>query len=56
MDASKLRDFVEACKKDPSLLADPSLAFFRDYLQRSISHPLPHRYFFRFAPIILHSF
>ncbi|KAG2655288.1 hypothetical protein PVAP13_1KG001700 [Panicum virgatum] len=36
MDASKareLREFVEACKKDPSLLADPNLAFFRDYLQ-----------------------
>jgi hypothetical protein len=42
MDASKLRelrDFVEACKKNPSLLADPNLSFFRDYLQRSISHP-----------------
>jgi len=38
MDASKareLREFVEACKKDPSLLADPNLAFFRDYLERS---------------------
>uniref|UniRef100_A0A804P5Q6 STI1 domain-containing protein n=2 Tax=Zea mays TaxID=4577 RepID=A0A804P5Q6_MAIZE len=36
MDASKLRelrDFVEACKKNPSLLADPNLSFFRDYLQ-----------------------
>jgi suppressor of tumorigenicity protein 13 len=36
MDASKareLREFVEACKKDPSLLADPNLAFFRDYLE-----------------------
>jgi hypothetical protein len=40
MDASKIRElqeFVEACKKDPSLLADPSLAFFRGYLHRSAS-------------------
>ena len=28
----ELRAFVEACKKDPALLVDPSLAFFRDYL------------------------
>jgi suppressor of tumorigenicity protein 13 len=37
MDPSKareLREFVEACKKDPSLLADPNLAFFRNYLER----------------------
>ncbi|KAF8676738.1 hypothetical protein HU200_046853 [Digitaria exilis] len=36
MDAAKareLREFVEACKKDPSLLADPNLGFFRDYLE-----------------------
>jgi len=37
MDASKVRDLrqlVEAWQKDPaSLIADPSLAFFRDYLQ-----------------------
>jgi suppressor of tumorigenicity protein 13 len=42
MDASKareLREFVEACKKDPSLLADPNLAFFRDYLERSAASP-----------------
>lgn len=36
MDPSKLgelRLFVEACKKVPAVLADPSLAFLRDYLQ-----------------------
>ncbi|XP_040256203.1 uncharacterized protein [Aegilops tauschii subsp. strangulata] len=35
MDPSKLgelRSFVEECKKDPALLADPALAFCRDYL------------------------
>ncbi|KAJ6849317.1 TPR repeat-containing thioredoxin TDX isoform X1 [Iris pallida] len=30
---SQLRDFVRHCKSNPSLLLDPSLAFFRDYLQ-----------------------
>uniref|UniRef100_A0A0D9VB05 STI1 domain-containing protein n=1 Tax=Leersia perrieri TaxID=77586 RepID=A0A0D9VB05_9ORYZ len=41
MDASRvgeLRVFVEACKKDPSLLADPNLAFFRDYLESLGAH------------------
>jgi suppressor of tumorigenicity protein 13 len=35
MDPTKVADlkaFVAACKKDPGLLADPSLGFFRDYL------------------------
>ncbi|XP_050376857.1 FAM10 family protein At4g22670 isoform X2 [Argentina anserina] len=36
MDEAKLKQlkhFVEQCKSDPSILADPSLSFFRDYLQ-----------------------
>ncbi|RDX77037.1 FAM10 family protein, partial [Mucuna pruriens] len=36
MDASKLnqlKHFVEQCKSNPSILADPSLSFFRDYLE-----------------------
>ena len=37
---SELRSFVEACKKDPALLADPALAFFRDYLT-SLGATLP---------------
>ncbi|KAG2677545.1 hypothetical protein I3760_12G102500 [Carya illinoinensis] len=35
MDESKLnqlKQFVEQCKSDPSILNDPSLSFFRDYL------------------------
>lgn len=43
MDASRvgeLRRFVEACRKDPALLADSSLAFFRDYLT-SLGADLP---------------
>ncbi|CAM0948382.1 unnamed protein product [Alopecurus aequalis] len=38
---AELRAFVDACKKDPALLADPSLAFFRDYLT-SLGADLPH--------------
>ncbi|RRT42636.1 hypothetical protein BHE74_00048575 [Ensete ventricosum] len=37
MDAAKvkeLRVFVEQCKNNPAVLADPSIAFFRDYLER----------------------
>ncbi|GAB2224556.1 hypothetical protein Droror1_Dr00005318 [Drosera rotundifolia] len=36
MDASKLKElklFIEQCKSDPSILHDPSLAFFRHYLE-----------------------
>ncbi|XP_073315263.1 FAM10 family protein At4g22670 [Primulina huaijiensis] len=36
MDASKinqLKQFVELCKSTPSILADPSLSFFRDYIE-----------------------
>ncbi|EYU24774.1 hypothetical protein MIMGU_mgv1a0074362mg, partial [Erythranthe guttata] len=36
MDASKveqLREFVEQCESNPSLLSDPSLSFFRDYIE-----------------------
>jgi suppressor of tumorigenicity protein 13 len=43
MDPTKVADlkaFVAACKKDPALLADPSLAFFRDYLA-SLGAELP---------------
>ncbi|KAG4930343.1 hypothetical protein AAZX31_17G129500 [Glycine max] len=43
MDASKLnqlKHFIEQCKSNPSLLADPSLSFFRDYLQ-SLGAKLP---------------
>ncbi|XP_062028229.1 FAM10 family protein At4g22670 [Rosa rugosa] len=29
----QLKHFVEQCKSDPSILADPSLSFFRDYLE-----------------------
>ncbi|KAF3448397.1 hypothetical protein FNV43_RR09110 [Rhamnella rubrinervis] len=29
---NQLRHFVEQCKADPSILTDPSLSFFRDYL------------------------
>ncbi|XP_037446594.1 FAM10 family protein At4g22670-like [Triticum dicoccoides] len=36
----ELRAFVEACKKDPALLVDPSLAFLRDYLT-SLGADLP---------------
>nr|XP_011463751.1 PREDICTED: FAM10 family protein At4g22670 isoform X4 [Fragaria vesca subsp. vesca] len=30
---NQLKQFVEQCKSDPSVLADPSLSFFRDYLE-----------------------
>ncbi|KAM5572795.1 hypothetical protein ABKV19_012714 [Rosa sericea] len=30
---NQLKHFVEQCKSDPSILADPSLSFFRDYLE-----------------------
>ncbi|KAK7330667.1 hypothetical protein VNO77_24865 [Canavalia gladiata] len=43
MDASKLnqlKHFVEQCKSNPSILADPSLSFFRDYLE-SLDAKLP---------------
>uniref|UniRef100_A0A0E0MDH7 STI1 domain-containing protein n=1 Tax=Oryza punctata TaxID=4537 RepID=A0A0E0MDH7_ORYPU len=68
MDASRvgeLRAFVEACKKDPSLLADPNIAFFRDYLESlgahlpaaafttntKVSDPLPPSLLFSSTPI-----
>ncbi|XP_072986472.1 FAM10 family protein At4g22670 [Typha latifolia] len=43
MDAAKvteLRLFVERCKNNPSILSDPSLSFFRDYLE-SMDAKLP---------------
>lgn len=30
---NQLKQFVDMCKSNPSVLADPSLAFFRDYLE-----------------------
>ncbi|KAK4803125.1 hypothetical protein SAY86_001328 [Trapa natans] len=41
MDSSKvnqLKHFVEMCKSNPSILADPSLSFFRDYLESYVSN------------------
>ncbi|KAF7138303.1 hypothetical protein RHSIM_Rhsim07G0048300 [Rhododendron simsii] len=35
-----LKQFVEQCKSEPSILADPSLSFFRDYLE-SFGFKLP---------------
>ncbi|MCE3215295.1 hypothetical protein HAX54_001705 [Datura stramonium] len=43
MDASKLnqlKQFVEQCKSDPSILSDPSLSFFCDYIE-SLGGKLP---------------
>ncbi|XP_027334179.1 FAM10 family protein At4g22670 isoform X2 [Abrus precatorius] len=43
MDASKLnqlKHFIEQCKSNPSILADPSLSFFREYLE-SLGAKLP---------------
>ncbi|GAB2274110.1 hypothetical protein Dimus_008881 [Dionaea muscipula] len=43
MDASKLeqlKQFVEQCKSNPSILSDPSLSFFRHYLE-SLGAKLP---------------
>ncbi|CAL9088319.1 unnamed protein product [Musa textilis] len=43
MDAAKVKElqlFVEQCKKNPAVLADPSIAFFRDYLE-SLGAKLP---------------
>ncbi|XP_068317476.1 FAM10 family protein At4g22670 isoform X2 [Pyrus communis] len=37
---NQLKHFVEQCKSDPSVLADPSLSFFRDYLE-SLGATLP---------------
>jgi len=40
MEPSKLKElkhFIEQVKSNPSTLADPSLSFFRDYLERLIS-------------------
>ena len=37
MDGAKLdqlKQFIEQCKADPSILSDPTLSFFRDYLER----------------------
>ena len=37
MDAAKLsqlKGFIKLCEANPVVLADPSLAFFRDYLER----------------------
>ncbi|KAG6525740.1 hypothetical protein ZIOFF_015707 [Zingiber officinale] len=43
MEAAKVKElrlFVAQCKKDPAILADPSLSFFRDYLE-SLGAELP---------------
>lgn len=43
MDAAKLnqlKKFIEQCESNPSILADPSLSFFRDYLE-SLGAKLP---------------
>ncbi|KAJ6833790.1 FAM10 family protein [Iris pallida] len=43
MDAMKLKElklFVDQCRKNPSILSDPSLSFFRDYLE-SMGAKLP---------------
>ncbi|KAI7734596.1 hypothetical protein M8C21_010813, partial [Ambrosia artemisiifolia] len=43
MDAAKLEQlklFISRCKSDPSILTDPSLSFFRDYLE-SLGAKLP---------------
>ncbi|WOL08100.1 FAM10 family protein [Canna indica] len=43
MEAAKVKElqlFVEQCKKNPAILADPSIAFFRDYLE-SLGANLP---------------
>ncbi|PKI59522.1 hypothetical protein CRG98_020050 [Punica granatum] len=37
---SQLKHFVDMCKSNPSVLADPSLSFFRDYLE-SLGANLP---------------
>lgn len=34
---NQLKHFVEMCESNPSILADPTLSFFRDYLERSVS-------------------
>ncbi|KAJ9173441.1 hypothetical protein P3X46_016576 [Hevea brasiliensis] len=43
MDAAKVKElklFIEQCKSNPSILSDPSLSFFRDYLE-SLDAKLP---------------
>ncbi|KAL7257378.1 hypothetical protein ACSBR1_003644 [Camellia fascicularis] len=35
---NKLKQFIDDCKSNPSILSDPSLSFFQDYLKR-YSHP-----------------
>ncbi|KAG1354750.1 putative FAM10 family protein [Cocos nucifera] len=43
MDAAKMTElklFVEQCKKNPAVLSDPSISFFRDYLE-SLGAKLP---------------
>ncbi|KAJ7944789.1 TPR repeat-containing thioredoxin TDX [Quillaja saponaria] len=43
MDPSKLnqlKHFIELCKSDPSILSDPTISFFRDYLE-SLGAKLP---------------
>ncbi|KAG9459198.1 hypothetical protein H6P81_003706 [Aristolochia fimbriata] len=45
MDAAKIEQlklFVDQCKLNPSILDDPSLVFFKDYLQ-SLGGQIPHR-------------
>jgi suppressor of tumorigenicity protein 13 len=40
MDAAKvaqLKLFVQQCEANPAILQDPSLAFFRSYLEKSVS-------------------
>ena len=47
MDAAKvnqLKLFIEQCKANPSILTDPSISFFRDYLERYFDRILLHFY------------
>jgi hypothetical protein len=40
MDAAKvaqLKLFVQQCEANPAILQDPALAFFRSYLEKSVS-------------------
>ncbi|KAI0501052.1 hypothetical protein KFK09_019270 [Dendrobium nobile] len=43
MDAAKVKElklFVEQCRRNPEILRDPSISFFRDYLE-SLGAKLP---------------
>ncbi|KAJ8555649.1 hypothetical protein K7X08_013145 [Anisodus acutangulus] len=40
MEQAKLKQFIEQCKSNPSILSDPSLSFFRNYIE-SLGGKLP---------------